>query len=192
MKYKIGDKVKINSLDWYKKTLKKPSKLSWINKQDGFFEGIRCGSRVFNDAMRKFCGKIMTIQDVGMTFYLMEEDTINYEFTDEMIECLVDEPQEKNENPNVNNVISTRKEQIFEYLKERNIPFDSLEANSIMEGIRWADEHPDGERTYTKQQWIEKARRWLKSNTNWDDEWDEMGRNANYGKIEEFCKVMEE
>jgi hypothetical protein len=134
----------------------------------------------------------MTIKEVGMTFYLMEEDTINYEFTDEMIECLVDEPQEKNENSNVKNVISTRKAQIFEYLKERNIPFDSLEANSIMEGIRWADEHPDSEHTYTKQQWIEKARRWLKSNTNWDDEWDEMGRNANYGKIEEFCKVMEE
>ena len=37
----------------------------------------------------------MTIQEVGMTFYLMEEDKIEYEFTDEMIECLVDEPQEK-------------------------------------------------------------------------------------------------
>ena len=127
----------------------------------------------------------MTIQEVGMTFYLMEEDTIKYEFTDEMIEGLVDEPQEKmNESPNVKNVISTRKEQIFEYLKERNIPFDSLEANSIIEGIEWADSHPN-------KKWIEKARRWLKSNTNWDDEWDEMGRNANYGKIDEFCKEME-
>jgi hypothetical protein len=36
----------------------------------------------------------------------------------------------------------TREKQIIEYLKERNIPFDSLEANSIMEGIAWADEHP--------------------------------------------------
>lgn len=95
MKYKIGDKVKINSLEWYKKTLNIPRKLSWISKPDGFFEGIRCGSRVFTDAMCKFCGKIMTIQEVGITFYLMEEDTIGYEFTDEMIESLVDEPQEK-------------------------------------------------------------------------------------------------
>ena len=62
MKYKVGDKVKIKSLDWYKKTLRLPSKLSWINKQIGFFEGIRCGSRVFTDAMCKFCGKVMTIQ----------------------------------------------------------------------------------------------------------------------------------
>jgi hypothetical protein len=155
MKYKIGDKVRINSLDWYKKTLNTPSKLSWIDKQTDFFEGIRCGSRVFTDAMRKLCGKVMTIKEVGMTFYLMEEDKIGYEFTDEMIECLVDEPQEKNENPNVKSVISTRKEQIFEYLKERNIPLDSLEANSIMEGIEWADEHPDSKRIYTKQQLID-------------------------------------
>ncbi len=49
----------------------------------------------------------------------------------------------------------TRKEQIFEYLKERNIPINSLEANSIMEGIMWADEHPDSKHTYTKQQLID-------------------------------------
>ena len=54
----------------------------------------------------------------------------------------------------------TREEQIFEYLKERNIPITSLEANSIIEGIEWADEHPDSKRTYTKQQLIEKACQW--------------------------------
>ena len=37
----------------------------------------------------------------------------------------------------------TRKEQINLYLKERNIPITSLEANSIIEGIVWADEHPN-------------------------------------------------
>ena len=36
----------------------------------------------------------------------------------------------------------TREEQLKEYLKVRNIPIDSLEANSIMEGIEWADKHP--------------------------------------------------
>lgn len=93
--YKVGDHVRIKSLDWYKKMLSRPSKLSWINRQNGFFEGIQCGSRVFTDAMCKYCGKVMTIQEVGLTFYLMEEDKIGYEFTDEMIECLVDEPQEE-------------------------------------------------------------------------------------------------
>ncbi|MBR5297443.1 MAG: hypothetical protein IKU29_06220 [Parabacteroides sp.] len=36
----------------------------------------------------------------------------------------------------------TRKERLKKYLEERNIPIDSLEANSILEGIEWADEHP--------------------------------------------------
>lgn len=36
----------------------------------------------------------------------------------------------------------TRIEEIRQYLKERNIPITSLEANSIIEGIKWADEHP--------------------------------------------------
>ena len=95
MKYNIGDKVRVKSLEWYKKTLRKPSKLSWIDKSIGFFEGIRCGYRVFTDAMsKKFCGKVMTIQEVCTTFYLMEEDKIGYEFTDEMIECLVEESSE--------------------------------------------------------------------------------------------------
>ena len=33
----------------------------------------------------------------------------------------------------------TREEQIKQYLKERNIPITSLEANSIIEGAKWAD-----------------------------------------------------
>lgn len=44
----------------------------------------------------------------------------------------------------------------------------------------------------TKKHLAEKACKWLKLNTNWDDEWDEMGRNMNYGKIEELLKAMEE
>ena len=36
----------------------------------------------------------------------------------------------------------TREEEIRQYLKERNIPIKSLEANSIIEGIEWADENP--------------------------------------------------
>lgn len=34
-----------------------------------------------------------------------------------------------------------QEEQIKQYLNERNIPTDSLEANSIMEGINWADKN---------------------------------------------------
>lgn len=55
------------------------------------------------------------------------------------------------------------------------------EEKAFQAGARWAD-----------KTMIEKACEWLKFNTNWDDEWDDMGKNMNYGMIEEFRKAMEE
>ena len=55
------------------------------------------------------------------------------------------------------------------------------EEKAFQAGARWAD-----------KTMIEKACEWLKFNTNWDDEWNDMGRNMNYGMIEEFRKTMEE
>lgn len=51
-----------------------------------------------------------------------------------------------------------REEGLRQYLKERNIPMDSLEANSIIEGINLADKHP-------KQGFIsiERACEWLEA-----------------------------
>ena len=43
-----------------------------------------------------------------------------------------------------------------------------------------------------KQEFIEKLKTWLKINTNWDMEYDEEGRNDNYGKIDELVKYLEE
>ena len=85
MKYSKGDKVRIRNIDWYESMLSIPSKLVWQNKLTEDFIGIWCGSHVFTKEMREFCGSVMTIQEVGIDFYLMEEDTLGYEFTDEMI-----------------------------------------------------------------------------------------------------------
>ena len=85
MKYSKGDKVRIRNIDWYEEMLSIPSKLVWQNKLTEDFIGIWCGSHVFRKEMCEFCGKIMTIQEVGIDFYLMEEDKMGYEFTDEMI-----------------------------------------------------------------------------------------------------------
>lgn len=71
------------------------------------------------------------------------------------------------------------------------------------DGAKWADENLNSngkELLYvaqktaerTKKEVISRACEWLKLNTNWDDEWDEMGRNIDYGMIEEFRKAMEE
>ncbi len=77
----------------------------------------------------------------------------------------------------------TREEKIKdEALRRYSIqhPFLEISKESFIEGAKWAD-----------KTMIDKACDWLKLNTNWDDEWDEMGRNIDYGMIEEFRKAME-
>ena len=99
----------------------------------------------------------------------------------------------------------TREEQINLYLKERNIPITSLEANSIIEGIRWADEHPNlseeeqvgmGElgMMWQKKALINKACDWLEQHKDdyFDyDPWKDVYVNFN-ALIADFKKSMEE
>lgn len=84
-----------------------------------------------------------------------------------------------------------RNSHLEQYLLERNIPTTSLEANSIREGIAWADENPKSEMV-NKQEFIEKLENWIKRNTDWDDEYIWDGRNPNYGLWNELKKYMEE
>lgn len=68
----------------------------------------------------------------------------------------------------------TREEEIRQYLKERNIPITSLEANSIIEGAKWADETM-----------IEKACEWLLHQE------EMIGISFEDDFIERFKKAME-
>ena len=72
LKYKVGDKVLIKSLDWYNE-----------NKNETGRIGI------FIPAMSRYCGKIVTIKRVEEEFerYLMSE--CPFYWTDEMIECIM-------------------------------------------------------------------------------------------------------
>lgn len=88
MKYKAGDKVRIKSLDWYN-----------ANKdEDG---RVYCSYIGFCKEMAKYCGAVLTImtignQDIGTNQkYFMHETDYAWGFTDEMIEGLADDPQEK-------------------------------------------------------------------------------------------------
>jgi hypothetical protein len=87
MKFNVGDRVRIKSLNWYNQMLSIPSKI--VGKND--FVAIECGAHIFTKEMCKFCGRVMTIKDIGIDFYLMDEDVLGYEFTDEMIECKMEE-----------------------------------------------------------------------------------------------------
>ena len=81
MKYKVGDKVRIKSIDWYNK-----------NKTSEFGD-IDCGAMPFMNYMVEFCNSIVTISNVNSKdeFYDIEEDHASNGWTDEMIEGLAEE-----------------------------------------------------------------------------------------------------
>ena len=100
MKYKLGDKVRIKSLDWFK-----------ANEYSG--QGTYDDVVAFLKMTDECCGKELTIDfiftDERGTGYIMKEPNVSqWRFTDSMIEGLADaEPQEK--------IVSL--EQVCEWLK---------------------------------------------------------------------------
>ena len=80
MKYKVGDKVKIKSLDWYNKNKGNADKTNSVWCEDD-------GAWFFYH-MSQNCGKIMTIKNVWANSYTLEGSDSRW--TDEMIEGLVE------------------------------------------------------------------------------------------------------
>jgi hypothetical protein len=85
-KYKIGDKVRVKSLDWY-----------MLNK-DEYDNVVLCGGETkpsFTRSMSIYCGKVMTIFDVDSEYgeytYTMQEDNGRFCWDDEMFEGIVDD-----------------------------------------------------------------------------------------------------
>lgn len=75
MKYKVGQHVKIKSLDWY-------------NKNKDIHGNIECGDALMNIQKSQFCGKIVTISSISdvTDTYKIEEDNGQYIWTDDMFE----------------------------------------------------------------------------------------------------------
>lgn len=83
MKFKVGDKVKIKSLDWYNEN----------KAEDG---RVYCDSyAIFIQIMSNFCGQTVTISEVVDDVYGILEDDGEYSWADYMIEGLTDEIQDK-------------------------------------------------------------------------------------------------
>ena len=80
LKYKVGDKVRIKSLDWY-------------NENKDEYGNIDCGDYLMIFEKSQFCGKIVTISSISdvTNSYKIEEDNGRDNWTDEMIEGLVEE-----------------------------------------------------------------------------------------------------
>lgn len=88
LKYKIGDKVRIKSLDWYNENKDEYSNIRY--KRDDSVYPI-----FFSKYMSNFCGKILTIKYVFNNSYHMEETSSCEFWTDEMIECKVGQVEEE-------------------------------------------------------------------------------------------------
>ena len=78
MKYKVGDRVRIKSLDWYNE-----------NKDEGGF--ILCGKWYFTPYYQEYCGKTLTIKSVCKYFSFYDVYGNDGKWTDEMIECKIEE-----------------------------------------------------------------------------------------------------
>ena len=76
MKYKVGDKVRINSLDWY-------------NKHKNNYGHVVCGNYCLNSYNKHWCGKIVTIEAVYSDCYIVKENGAYW--NDKMIEGLVED-----------------------------------------------------------------------------------------------------
>lgn len=72
MKYKAGDKVRIQPYEWY---LKEIESESWCPNIFDIY----------------WCSREMTISKIEKSYYLMEEDMQEFHWTDEMIEGLVED-----------------------------------------------------------------------------------------------------
>lgn len=82
MKYKVGNRVKIKSFEWYNK-----------NKDENGNVLLKPLGYTYNlvKSMARLCEKVVTIKFVGTNYYRILEDVENYYWTDEMIDCLVEE-----------------------------------------------------------------------------------------------------
>ena len=75
MKYKVGDKVIIKSIEWYYK-----------NRDE--IDQVNCGKACFTSSMVTFCRQIVTISSIlsSREVYRIKEDGGTFNWTDEMIE----------------------------------------------------------------------------------------------------------
>lgn len=111
MKYKVGDKVKIKSLDWY-------------NANRDYNGNVECGFYYFIEEMTKYCGKILTIGEVYRNEYELQEGE-NFIWTDEMFDSIIENPDDVESKTTSEQMVNLK--MICEYLdKELYTSYDLL------------------------------------------------------------------
>lgn len=81
MKYNEGDKVRIKSKEWYDNNKDEQGNVHLMGKYGW----------MFTERYSRFCGKVVTILLKGTASYAIIEDSCEGFWTDEMIDCKVEE-----------------------------------------------------------------------------------------------------
>ena len=114
LKFKVGDKVRVKSLEWY-------------NEKKDSIGHIPIG-QVFTDAMSKYCGSILTIKEIFEDFYIVNENTKNWQ--DWMLEDEVVTEEKQEVEQLIKNNMETKEmteEEVFVYLGSTKILCASTE-----------------------------------------------------------------
>lgn len=134
MKYKVGDKVRIKSLDWYYKNRDR-------------MDQVDCGNDYFIHSMTTLCEKVVTISSVLPTLkvYRIKEDDGIFNWADEMFEGLVEEGNNMNNIDKLKRISTPAEENWFEIAKEwerEDKEMDKLKHEVILpEGYIFKDEN---------------------------------------------------
>lgn len=84
MKYKIGDRVRLKSINWY--NANKNNDGSVVVSDDGYLYELH-----FTKDDSKYCGQVFTISDIVDGAYIFAEMDNGYYYCDEMIDGLENE-----------------------------------------------------------------------------------------------------
>lgn len=85
MKYKVGDKVRVKSLEWYNANKNEYGDVKCYDCQE---TDIKCQETIyFISLMAEYCGEIVTIDKIWEDYsYSIIEDDQTFEWTDNMFE----------------------------------------------------------------------------------------------------------
>ena len=140
LKYKVGDKVRIKSLDWYNENKNECGEIQFENNPHWRF--------VKN--MSENCGKISIITAVNETAYRLEN--IPWNWTDEMIEGLVEEEKVKDMGE-VSDGYHTFNE-LYEYRLLYNASMFNELAKQNLYDVHKSKRHSDGEVPFGDPNWF--------------------------------------
>ena len=141
MKYKVGDKVRIKSIDWYNE-----------NKDEHGNVDINCDF-IFYAGRSKHCGKVFTIDMVFNNCYSVKEDNHEYYWADEMIEGIVEEETKQKDMGEVSDGYHTFNE-LYEYRMLYNAALFNEFAKQGLYDVHKSRKHSDGEYPFGDSNWF--------------------------------------